>query len=282
MMCGGMVRQCSGSYRRRQGTIFACTRCDGRTNNAPSPGMGVPLLDSSVPGIIALCHRTSGEAISTCLSSPRVSPRSASSSSAARLLDPWFGNSLIVWASLIGLILLYLSLGYALGGAIADRSPHLLTLLRLAGLGALGVGLVPTLARPVLQIASQGIGELECRAAGGQHGRDADPLLRAGDAARLRQPVCRAPRHPRCERQRPGGGPSLCCVDRGQHPRRVPAGAASHPEYRHTAHLRRACGQSAGRRHRRLAAHPQSREKLRWRWPRWRSSCSWVGGRSGR
>jgi spermidine synthase len=81
--------------------------------------------------------------------------------SAARLLDPWFGNSLIVWASLIGLILLYLSLGYALGGAIADRSPHLLTLLRLAGLGALGVGLVPTLARPALQIASQGIGELD-------------------------------------------------------------------------------------------------------------------------
>jgi spermidine synthase len=81
--------------------------------------------------------------------------------SAARLLDPWFGNSLIVWASLIGLILLYLSLGYTLGGTIADRSPHLLTLLRLAGLGALGVGLVPTLARPVLQIASQGISELD-------------------------------------------------------------------------------------------------------------------------
>jgi spermidine synthase len=81
--------------------------------------------------------------------------------SAARLLDPWFGNSLIVWASLIGLILLYLSLGYALGGVIADRSPHLLTLLRLAGLGALGVGLVPTLARPALQLASQGIGELD-------------------------------------------------------------------------------------------------------------------------
>jgi len=80
--------------------------------------------------------------------------------SAARLLDPWFGNSLIVWASLIGLILLYLSLGYALGGVIADRSPRLLTLLHLAGLGALGVGLIPTVARPALQTASQGIGEL--------------------------------------------------------------------------------------------------------------------------
>ena len=81
--------------------------------------------------------------------------------SASRLLDPWFGNSLIVWASLIGLILLYLAAGYWLGGRIADRSPHLGTLLRLAGLGALGVGLVPTIARPILRIASRGLAGLD-------------------------------------------------------------------------------------------------------------------------
>ena len=42
--------------------------------------------------------------------------------SAARLLDPWFGNSQIVWAGLIGLILLYLASGAWLGGRLAERS----------------------------------------------------------------------------------------------------------------------------------------------------------------
>ena len=78
---------------------------------------------------------------------------------AARLLDPWFGNSLIVWAALIGLILLYLAAGYWLGGRIADRSPQLIVLLRLAALGAFGVGLVPLVAGPVLRSASQGLAD---------------------------------------------------------------------------------------------------------------------------
>ncbi len=81
--------------------------------------------------------------------------------SAARLLDPWFGNSLIVWASLIGLILFYLAVGYWLGGRIADRSPSQVTLLRLTGVAALGIGLVPTLARPVLGVAGQGLADFD-------------------------------------------------------------------------------------------------------------------------
>ena len=39
--------------------------------------------------------------------------------SAARLLEPWFGNSQIVWAALIGLILSYLAVGAWLGGKLA-------------------------------------------------------------------------------------------------------------------------------------------------------------------
>ncbi len=79
--------------------------------------------------------------------------------SASRLLDPWFGNSQIVWAALIGMILLYLAAGYWLGGRIADRSPRLETLLRLLGLGAFGVGLTPLIARPVLLLASRGLAD---------------------------------------------------------------------------------------------------------------------------
>ena len=74
--------------------------------------------------------------------------------SAARLLDPWFGNSIVVWAGLIGLVLACLSIGYWLGGRIADRRPEAALLYAIALAAALLVALIPVVSRPILQRAA--------------------------------------------------------------------------------------------------------------------------------
>lgn len=79
--------------------------------------------------------------------------------SAARLLDPWFGNSQIVWAGLIGLILFYLAAGAWLGGRLADRYPTLVGLHVVATIAALGVALIPALSPPVLRLAAVGLND---------------------------------------------------------------------------------------------------------------------------
>jgi spermidine synthase len=79
---------------------------------------------------------------------------------ASRLLAPYFGESLPVWAAIIGLILLYLTVGYFLGGRWADRSPRPATFYEIATWGAWLVGLVPFVARPVLSLAVEGMGRL--------------------------------------------------------------------------------------------------------------------------
>jgi len=70
--------------------------------------------------------------------------------SASRLLAPFFGSSTIVWANVIGLILVYLSLGYWLGGRIADRRPQRALLGRILVVAALAIAVVPFAARPFL------------------------------------------------------------------------------------------------------------------------------------
>lgn len=80
---------------------------------------------------------------------------------ASHLLAPVFGSSTLVWASIIGLILIYLTAGYFLGGRWADRSPTPHTLFSILAWGAFTAGLVPLLAKPVLPLAAAAFDELE-------------------------------------------------------------------------------------------------------------------------
>ncbi len=76
---------------------------------------------------------------------------------ASRLLGNVFGTSNIVWANIIGLILVYLTLGYYIGGRIADRWPFESMFYRLMAWGAFLAGIIPIVSRPVLLAAASAV-----------------------------------------------------------------------------------------------------------------------------
>lgn len=80
---------------------------------------------------------------------------------ASRLLGNIFGTSNPVWAVIIGLILVYLTVGYFIGGRWADRSPSPRTLYAILAWGALMLGIVPYIASPVLRLAAQAFDSLQ-------------------------------------------------------------------------------------------------------------------------
>lgn len=80
---------------------------------------------------------------------------------ASRLLGNVFGTSNLVWASIIGLILIYLAVGYFIGGRWADRSPHFSTFYKVMLTGAFAAGLAPLVARPVLSAAADAFDQLQ-------------------------------------------------------------------------------------------------------------------------
>jgi spermidine synthase len=80
--------------------------------------------------------------------------------SASRLLAPYFGTSLFIWANLIGLVLIYLSAGYFLGGRLADRYPSMRLLSILTTIAALATGLIPFISKPVLDWSVSGLTEV--------------------------------------------------------------------------------------------------------------------------
>ena len=80
---------------------------------------------------------------------------------AGRLIGNVFGTSNIVWASIIGLILIYLTFGYFLGGRWADANPTPAAMYRVLAWGAFTLGLVPYIAGPVLRSAASAFESLQ-------------------------------------------------------------------------------------------------------------------------
>lgn len=82
----------------------------------------------------------------------------------ARLLAPWFGASNLVWANVIGLTLIYLSLGYWLGGKAADRYPNPRVLGGVVIVAAITIALLPLALTPVFRAAQGAFADLSAGA----------------------------------------------------------------------------------------------------------------------
>jgi spermidine synthase len=84
---------------------------------------------------------------------------------AARLLAPYYGSSTIVWANVIGLVLASLSLGYWLGGKVADRHPGPRALGGIVLVAAVLIAVVPFAAKPFLDVSVNGLDQVSAGAA---------------------------------------------------------------------------------------------------------------------
>ena len=69
---------------------------------------------------------------------------------ATNLIAPYFGESTFIWATVIGLTLGFLAVGYHFGGKVADSHPHLWLLYLITVLAGIAAGLLPFVARPIL------------------------------------------------------------------------------------------------------------------------------------
>src|ERR1035441_9196752 len=79
---------------------------------------------------------------------------------AARLLAPYFGASTIIWANTIATVLVALSIGYAVGGRLADRRADLRGLCRIVLIASVLLALAPFGADPFLRFSARALGSL--------------------------------------------------------------------------------------------------------------------------
>jgi spermidine synthase len=79
---------------------------------------------------------------------------------AQRLMAPFFGSSTVIWANTIAIVLLALSVGYWLGGRLADRRPSADALNGLVLLGSVLLAVVPFIAHPFLSLSVSAFDDL--------------------------------------------------------------------------------------------------------------------------
>ncbi|MBA2392971.1 MAG: fused MFS/spermidine synthase [Ktedonobacteraceae bacterium] len=83
---------------------------------------------------------------------------------ASRLLGAYFGTSLYIWAVLIGLVLIYLTIGYFLGGRLADRYPSTRALCIITSAAALTTSLIPFVSQGILSWSVQAMAQVSVSA----------------------------------------------------------------------------------------------------------------------
>src|SRR3954452_24411026 len=86
---------------------------------------------------------------------------------AARLMAPFFGDSTIVWANTIAVVLVALSIGYWFGGRLADRHPDVRALELLVLLAAVLLAIVALVSGPFLELSVKAFDELSAGAFAG-------------------------------------------------------------------------------------------------------------------
>ena len=74
---------------------------------------------------------------------------------AARVLSPYVGSSNVVWTSIIGIILVSMSIGYWIGGKKADKDANIDELSNILLLAAIFTGLIPLLETVIVKILAE-------------------------------------------------------------------------------------------------------------------------------
>jgi spermidine synthase len=78
----------------------------------------------------------------------------------SRYLNPYFGSGIYTWAALISTVLIALTTGYFLGGALADRTASLAVLALTVIVGSLYLLALPSFAQSILEFVLAGVDDI--------------------------------------------------------------------------------------------------------------------------